>query len=77
MEGTIDWKAEMCERLNRSQRIELAMDLWDSVASEDGSLSVSEEQRQELRRRVDELDSGRMQSHPWSDVKQRLLRDVR
>lgn len=76
MEGNIDWKAEMYERLSRAQRIELAMDLWDSVASEHGPQPVSEEQRKELLRRVDELDGGRMQTHAWSDVKQRLLREV-
>jgi putative addiction module component (TIGR02574 family) len=76
MEGTINWKSEVFDRLNPSQRIELAMELWDSVVAENKQLLLSDDDRQEIRRRVTELDRGRMQSHPWHDVKQRMLRDT-
>jgi putative addiction module component (TIGR02574 family) len=38
-------------KLSRAERLQLVEDLWDSIVQEDAELPVSEEKRDELRRR--------------------------
>ena len=57
--------------LARAERLQLVKDLWDSIAQEDVQTPVSDEKRDELRRRKE-----RFQTHPdagrtWEQVKQR------
>jgi putative addiction module component (TIGR02574 family) len=73
MERVTDWKEFVFSALTPSQRIELAMDLWDSIPVELHSALLSTDQVTELRRRITETDAGRMQSHSWNDVKHGLL----
>jgi putative addiction module component (TIGR02574 family) len=58
-------------KLSRAERLQLVEDLWDSLAEEDSKLPVSDEKRDELRRRKERFlqhpDSGRT----WEQVKQR------
>ena len=48
-------------KLSRAERLQLVEDLWDSLVQEDGELPVSEEKREELRRRKE-----RFLTHPSS-----------
>ena len=59
-------------RLSPSERLELAQELWDSVdpASDASVLPLSEEQRAELDRRLEELDES---GSSWPEVKDRVL----
>lgn len=70
---TTNWKEYVFSLLTPHQRIELAQELWDSVADDARATSLSEAQVSELRRRVAEADAGRMPRHPWEEVRQRLL----
>lgn len=55
--------------LGRAERLQLVEDLWDSIAKEDSPSPVSDEKRDELRRRKERFlqhpDSGKS----WEDVK--------
>ncbi len=72
MEATTHWKELVLNQLSPTERIGLAMDLWDSVSG-DLQSAVSAEQVAEIRRRIVEADAGRMPSYPWEEVRQRLL----
>ena len=77
MERITDWKEFVFSTLTPSQRIELAMDLWDSVPVEQQTTLLSAEQISELRRRIADVDAKRMQSHSWHDVKHKMLQPTR
>ena len=57
--------------LSATERVELALDLWDSLepAELDVALPVSDEQRAELDRRLDDLDRHPEASVPWDQVR--------
>ncbi len=73
MNITENWKEQVLSVLSPSQRIELAMELWDSVPAGHQQPQPSESQIAELRRRVSEADASRMASSTWNEVRQRLL----
>ncbi len=58
------------------QRLHLVEDLWDSIASDQGALPLTDDQRQELDRRLDayELDGdrGRPADEVLADIRKRL-----
>jgi putative addiction module component (TIGR02574 family) len=58
------------------QRLHLVEELWDSIASDQGALPLTEDQRQELDRRLDayELDGnpGRLADQVLADIRKRL-----
>jgi len=56
------------DRLSREDRLSLVQQIWDSVATEGGSL-LTDAQRQELERRADEDDADPDGGIPWEDVK--------
>ena len=62
-------------KLSVAERIQLAQDLWDSIA-EDGmdALQLTEEQRDELDRRLADAEQNPGVGRPWADVKARVLR---
>lgn len=61
-------------RLTAAERIELAQDLWDSLAPEeiDAELSLDEEQRAELDRRLNDLERHPESGIPWEQVRAEL-----
>ena len=58
------------------ERIRLVEDLWDSIASDQAALSLADEQRAELDRRLDAYESegikGRIVSEVIADIRKRL-----
>ncbi len=58
------------------ERIQLVEDIWDSIASDQAALSLTDEQRAELDRRLDAYDSdgikGRIASEAINDIRNRL-----
>lgn len=60
-------------RLSAAERILLAEDLWDSVATEQDAPALTPTQREELQRRLAAADRGEMTYASWQDVKRRLL----
>jgi len=57
------------DRLPQSDRLALAQALWDSVAAESLNPELSDDLRQELRRRVAEDDAHPDDVIPWEEVK--------
>jgi putative addiction module component (TIGR02574 family) len=58
-------------RLTPEQRLELMERLWDSL--EDDHVPLTTTQREELDRRLDELDRDGPRGIPWEKVLERLL----
>jgi len=54
--------------LPAEDRLALARELWESVASEQPNAILDESRRTELRRRVREDDQSPDDSIPWDDV---------
>lgn len=60
-------------KLSVSERIQLAEDIWDSIATETEALPLTEAQRQELDRRLADAEANPGVGTPWDEVKARLL----
>ena len=58
------------ENLTPEERLRLIERLWDSLGDDDVPLTQS--QRKELDRRLDEMDRGEVEGIPWEDVLKRL-----
>ena len=61
--------------LTPAERLQLAQDLWDSVDSAAGIdvLPLTEEQRAELDRRLNDLQENPNDGSSWADVKKRVI----
>ncbi len=57
-------------KLSVPERIQLAEDLWDSIASEPEALPLTDAQKAEIERRLAEHDPG--SAIPWKEVRGRL-----
>ncbi|MBI9082484.1 MAG: addiction module protein [Desulfobacterales bacterium] len=59
-----------------SEKIQLVEDLWDSIAHEQEALAMSDEQRAELDRRLDDYEGdgiiGRSAEDVMTDIRKRL-----
>jgi putative addiction module component (TIGR02574 family) len=62
--------------LSPAERIQLAEDLWDSVAAHPGQVEISQEQLAELERRLAELDDNPEAGESWEQVKVRLIKTL-
>ncbi len=58
-------------KLSRAERLQLVEDLWGSIVQEDADLPVSEEKRDELRRRKERFLQHASSGRTWKQVKQR------
>ena len=63
-------------RLSPSERIQLAEDLWDSVAEMPESIELSEAQRNELDRRLEAYHSEPDAGSPWESIKATLRKSA-
>ena len=61
-------------KLTAAERLELVEELWDSIAAEreNEPFPLSEAQREELDRRLRELDEHPERARPWEEVRERL-----
>ena len=57
--------------LTPEERIELAQDLWDSIAQEEMP-PLTEAQKRELDRRIAEHEKNPERTAPWEEVRARL-----
>jgi putative addiction module component (TIGR02574 family) len=64
------------ERLSPDERLELMEQLWESLRKDPSSVPLTDAQREELDRRLDDLESdiqrGAPLGIPWDDVLQRI-----
>jgi putative addiction module component (TIGR02574 family) len=56
------------ERLSRAERLDLIQELWDSLAPTPDEVPLTEAQRNELDRRLDEMDADNTLGIPWDQV---------
>lgn len=61
-------------KLTIAERIQLAEDLWDSVAAETGELPLTKVQIAELDRRLADLARDPGAGEPWEVVRERVER---
>ena len=59
-------------RLSVAERIQLAEDLWDSVAADTGDLELTAAQRAELDRRLADFGQDPGAGEPWDVVRARI-----
>ena len=59
-------------RLSAQERLELLEQLWESLSSTPEALPLTATQREELDRRLDEIDRDRPVGIPWDEVLQRI-----
>ena len=58
--------------LSPSEKLQLAEDLWDDLASVPGAVPVHDWQKQELARRKANLENNPASGLPWDEVKRRV-----
>jgi putative addiction module component (TIGR02574 family) len=61
-------------RLPVPERIELVQAIWDSVVAESASVSVTDEQRAEIDRRLADAASNPSDERPWPEIRSSLER---
>jgi len=59
--------------LSVSERIQLAEDIWDSLAAMPQPVLLTEAQREELDRRLEDYHQHPDEGIPWETVKNRIL----
>ena len=59
-------------KLSVTERIQLAEDLWDSIASEPEALPLTDAQRAEIERRLAEHDRAPESAILWEEARTRL-----
>ena len=59
-------------KLDPAERLDLLEQLWDSLAVTPGALPLTNGQREELDRRLDDLDAEGPSGIPWDEVMQRI-----
>ena len=63
-------------KLSPSERIQLAEDLWDSVAEIPESIELSAAQREELDRRLEAYHADPDAGSPWESIKASLRKSA-
>ena len=58
--------------LSVSERIQLAQDIWDSVAQVPESLALSDQEKAEIDRRLDAYHQDLNAGSPWSVVREKI-----
>jgi putative addiction module component (TIGR02574 family) len=58
--------------LSVAERIQLAEDLWDSILEQQEEIPLTEAQKQELDRRLENYQKNPTTGSSWEDVKKRL-----
>ena len=59
-------------QLSPEQRLELLEQLWDSLSSNPDAVPLTAAQREELDRRLDEIDREGPVGIPWDEVMRRI-----
>jgi putative addiction module component (TIGR02574 family) len=58
--------------LTPSQRLDLLGEIWDSLTANPDQLVLTDSQRAELDRRLDELDQDSVRGIPWDEVLEKI-----
>ncbi len=60
-------------KLSPAERLLLVEDVWDSIATLPEAVHLTEEQIQELDRRLENYHNNPNEGSPWEEVKARIL----
>ena len=60
--------ADDLRTLSIDEKMQLAEDIWDSIAADQAALPMTDEQKVELDRRLDAYETDNIQGHEASDV---------
>jgi putative addiction module component (TIGR02574 family) len=60
------------EKLSTEERLRLIEQLWESLRATPEAIPLTDAQRAELDRRLDELDGGDVEGIPWNEVLRRI-----
>jgi len=60
------------DRLTRDERLELIEQLWDSLGETSDEIALTDAQRNELDRRLDEMDRDDSLGIPWDEVARQI-----
>jgi putative addiction module component (TIGR02574 family) len=58
--------------LTPEERLRLIEELWDSLSAEPGTVPLTNAQREELDRRLDDLERSGPEGIPWDQVLQQI-----
>ena len=67
---SLSWRGLM----SVEDRIRLAEEIWETVSSDPGAVPVTDAQKQELDRRLDELDRNPEAGRTWEEFRSELER---
>ncbi len=68
----VSFSLEDIQRLPIADRIKLVGDIWDSIATSEEAVPVTDAQRRELQRRLEEYERDPRAGKTWEDVKKSL-----
>ena len=60
--------------LTVEERLQLLEEVWDSLSGAPRSVPLTDAQREELDRRLDEIDRGDVTGIPWDEVLEQIRR---
>ena len=60
------------EGLSLTERMLLVERIWASIMSDQGSLEITDSQREELDRRLEAYEASQERGSPWESIKGRL-----
>jgi putative addiction module component (TIGR02574 family) len=64
-------------KLSAAERLELIEELWDSIDDQHEALALTDEQREDLERRLAEADADPTGGSPWEEARERIRRRPR
>lgn len=64
------------KRLTPEERLRLLEEIWTSFSDTPESVALTDGQRKELDRRLDELDGDSARGIPWDEVLQRIRQRI-
>lgn len=68
---------EELSKLSAAERLELIEELWDGIADGDEALALTNEQREDLERRLAEADADPAGGSPWKEARERIQQRLR
>lgn len=60
------------DSLSSEERLQLIEELWESLSKSPGAVPLTDAQREELDRRLDDLERSGPQGIPWEEVLQQI-----
>lgn len=63
-------------QLSVSERIQLAEDIWDSIAANPEAVAVTDNQRQELDKRLEDYKKNPEAGSSWDEVRKRITNSL-